>query len=421
MEFSVPPGGGNPARAEANWPPVVVGGAFQTGLNLMRDLLRRGVRAVAIDYDLTHQGFRSVYGKTHHCPNPDTDSLQWLAFMKQLSGELGQKPVFIPAADAFIGALARYAPELTEHYLNSPDAARLQAELSSKETQYALCAQHGYPCPRLAYIQSRTDLDRFLNGARFPCLIKPRSPREWDSVPAGNPAHGNKIVIAQTASELERVYDALAPYRPEAIAQEVIAGLGNQKRVYMSVFGAEARLLGHCLVKEFRPYPVFTGMPPVVQPIEDDRLTELCGNFLQKIGYRGICEFEFKLDDRDGEPRLIEINPRFSGTGDSASYMGVETGWLHYLDVIGYPVTPVKPLHFDFYHIALKIEASDTPPYVLNKSIPWGDFLTPYRGRKAYFDLDWHDRRLARATVLSSARYVAGAIWRHVRGISKPA
>lgn len=338
--------------------------------------------------------------------------------MKSLSEELGQKPVFIPAADAFIMALGRYGSELAGHYLNSPEAARLQAQLSSKETQYALCEEHGFPCPRLAYVQSRADLDLFLDGARFPCLIKPRSPREWDSVPEGNPAHDKKIVIAQTAVELARIYDAVHPYRPQAVAQEVIAGLGNQKRVYISVFGEGGRLLGHCLMKEFRPYPVYTGMPPVVQPVQDNALLELCANFLQRIQYRGICEYEFKLDERDGKPLLIEMNPRFSGTGDSAKYAGVETGWLHYLDLIGHPVTPVQASQFDFYHIGLQIESKDTLPYLLNGSIPWKDFFAPYRKRRAYFDFDWHDKTLALEKVRNCARLITGVIVRHVRGQS---
>jgi len=410
----------NPLQAEAGWPPVVVGGAFQTGVNLMRDLLRRGVRAVAVDYDLTHQGFRSRYGKTYHCPNPDSNGPEWCAFLKDLSNELGQKPVFIPAADIFIMALGRYAPELTEHYLNSPEAAQLQAELCSKETQYALCERHGYPCPKLAYLKSRADLDRFLADARFPCLIKPLSPRAWEAVPVQNPAHGNKVLLAQTAAELRRLYDVVAPFESEAIAQEVIAGLGNRKRNHVSVSGVGGRPLGHCMVKAIRPYPVFTGMTQVVQAFENDRLAALCQDFLQKIGYCGICEFEFKLDERDGQPLLIEINPRFSGTGSIASFAGLEIGWLHYLDVIGFPVIPVRASRFDFSFITLKLEASDTLPFVLNGSISWKDFFAPYRGKREYFDLDWQDRRIAWETLKLSTRYTAGGLWRRLRGTRKP-
>ena len=418
MDFHPSPNGANPTRAEPNWPPVVVGGAFQTGLNLMRDLLGHGVRTVAVDYDLTHQGFRSVYGETHHCPNPDSDGPGWLSFMKALSEKLGQRPVFIPAADIFVIALGKYGSELAGHYLNSPEAASLQAELSSKETQYALCAQQGIICPRLAFIQSRADLNLFLAEAHFPCLIKPLSPREWDGLPPDNPGHGKKIVMAQTADELARAYDQVAIFRPEAVAQEVIPGFGDRKLDYIAVFGEGGRLLGHCMMRHARAYPIYTGMPPVVRPVEEDGLAELFSVVLRKLRYRGICECEFKIDLRDGKPRLIEMNPRFSGTGDSAKYSGVETGWLHYLDVIGYPVTPVKATRFDFHHIALQIEAKDTPPYVFNGSIPWKDFFAPYSKRRAYFDLDWHDRRLALETVRKCARFFAGGVLRHIRGKS---
>jgi len=405
-------------RADANWPPVVVGGAFQTGLNLMRDLLRRGVHTVAIDYDLSHHGFRSIYGKTIVCPNPDSNGQEWLQFMKNLSAELGQKPVFIPAADVFVNALGQFAPQLASYYLNSPEAARLQSELCSKESQYALCAKHGYPCPKFAYIQSKQDLESFIQGARFPCLLKPRSVREWDSVPPGNAAYGKKIVIAKSAEELVSLYDSVMPYRSEAIASEVIAGLGDQKRIYIAVFGNGGKVLGQCLVKEVRPHPSFAGMAAVIRPIREDTLVALCHDFLERIQYRGICEFEFKLDERDGQPQLIEINPRFSGSGDVASYMGIETGWLHYLDAIGQQVSCVEPMHFDFHHISLLIETAITPPYVLNGAIPLKDLFEPYRGKTYYFDLDWKDRRLALATIKSRTRDVAGAVWRHLRGKS---
>ena len=49
-----------PERGGQDWPPVVVGSLHQTGLNLMRDFVRKGVRAVGIDYDREHEGFRSM-------------------------------------------------------------------------------------------------------------------------------------------------------------------------------------------------------------------------------------------------------------------------------------------------------------------------------------------------------------------------
>ncbi|MDQ6678589.1 MAG: hypothetical protein M3Z09_14990, partial [Acidobacteriota bacterium] len=388
---------------------------FQTGLNLMRDLLRKGVRTVGVDNDLEHQGFRSVYGKSYACPNPDTHPDEWVGFMKDLSQQLGAKPVFIPAADIFIAALGRHAEALQDHYLVSPPAAALQASLATKEKQYALAAEFGFPCPRMAYVKSRAELRNFMSSARFPCLIKPRSPREWSELPADNPLSRHKVIIAETPEELLRYYAWAEPCRPEAVAQEVIQGLGSAKFVYLSVYGAGARLLGNCVVQEIRDYPPFTGMPSMVKPVADQEIATLCDNFLRRLNYRGICEFEVKRDVRDGQVRLIEMNPRFSGTGDVASYIGIETGWLHYLDMIGRPVVPVQPARFDFHHVSLRIESAESIHHLLRGDLKWRELLAPYRGKIEYFDFDLRDRRLAASVLGTSVRNVAGHLMRHIK------
>ena len=61
-----------------------------------------------------------------------------------------------------------------------------------------------------------------------------------------------------------------------------------------------------------------------------------------------------KWDSRDGRVKLIEANPRLSGGGDAAPYAGVDLCWLHYLDLIGQPVTQWRPIARDFRHVVLR-------------------------------------------------------------------
>ena len=49
----------NIARAESGWPPVVVAGAYQTAVVLMRNLARRGLTASCIDCNPAQPGVRS--------------------------------------------------------------------------------------------------------------------------------------------------------------------------------------------------------------------------------------------------------------------------------------------------------------------------------------------------------------------------
>src|SRR5437773_10034906 len=94
----------NLVRADADWPPAVIAGAYRTGVLGVRSLVRRGVRATSFDSDRRHPGFRSVYGHAHACPDPDTDPEGWVDFMIKLAAKLGGKPALIPSADQFVSA-----------------------------------------------------------------------------------------------------------------------------------------------------------------------------------------------------------------------------------------------------------------------------------------------------------------------------
>ena len=401
-------------RAQNDWPSVVVASVFQTGLNLMRDLLRHGVRTVGIDCDATHEGFRSSYGKSYLCPNPDTHPAEWVAYMIDLARQLGGKPVIIPAADIFVSALGRHVDELQKHYIFSLDSIAVQAMLATKEKQYALAAQHGLPIPRTAYIQSRADLERFAAGARFPGLIKPRHQREWDALPEGNKLRGLKLITADDSASLLADYALAEPHRPEAVVQEIIAGGDDAKYCYLSVYGAGSRRIGHCVVHELRAHPILFGSGSMVEPVVDTEIATLCDNFLRGVNYVGICEIEVKRDTRDGVVRLIEANPRYSVTADAAIYAGVDIGWLHYLDLIGEPIEPAEATKLNFRHVVLRRDIPALPRYVERGILTWKQIRSSYKGKLAYFDFDLHDLRPTAQTVKGCIRIAVGAALRSI-------
>jgi D-aspartate ligase len=380
----------------------------------MRDLLRRGVRTVGIDCDGGNVGFRSSYGRSYLCPNPDSDPEGWVAFMVGLAKELGAKPVIVPAADIFVSALGKHVEALRDHYIFSLDSIAVQAKLATKEQQYELAAQYGLPIPRSVYVQSRAELERFVADARFPCLLKPRHQREWDVLPEGNKLRGRKLITAKTADELMEEYGSTEPYRPEVMAQEIVAGGDDAKYCYLSVYGRGSKRLGYCVVHEMRAYPVLFGSGSMVEPVVDAEVSAVCDRFLRGIGYVGICEIEVKRDTRDGVVRLIEANPRFSVTADAAIYAGVDIGWLHYLDLIGQAVEPVEASRFDFRHVVLRRDVPALPLYVDRGILTWGEISRSYRGRLQFFDWDVRDVRPTLLTLKDCARVAVGTVLRRV-------
>ena len=402
-----------PQRASSNWPPVVVASVFQTGLNLMRDLSRRGVRAFGIDCLPSHAGFRSRYGKSFLCPDPDRQPAEWVAFMKSLARELGGKPVIVPAADIFVTALGDHASELQSDYCFSPDSVALQAALATKEQQYALAAKAGFPCPRTEPIRNSAGLEAFCRDARFPCLIKPRSQREWEVLPEGNPLRGKKIATAENAAELLQQYSHAEPFQPHAVVQEIIAGPDDAKYCYLSAYGRNRERLGHCVVRQLRTHPLGFGSASMVQPVVDEEIAEMCDRFLRSLGYVGICEIELKRDTRDGKVRLIEVNPRWSVTADCARYAGLDLGWQHYLDLIGESVPALTATRFGLRHIVLYREGPAFGQYLDAGLTTWRKWWGAYLPPVAFFDFDWRDWKVTGKTVYDAVRALAGGILRH--------
>ncbi len=398
----------NPSKAQPGWPAAVVMGAYYTGVNLVRYLVRRGVTAYCIDNDRKRQGFRSVYGTTLQCPDPDGQPAEWLAFMLELARKVGGKPVLIPSADAFVSAMARHADELATAYVFCRDSVALQGILATKRRQYDLAVEHGMPVPRTKFAQSPEEVVEFGSGAQFPCVIKPVRSYDWAKVPRSHPLAARKVMVATSVKDLEEKYGIVAGVNPEVVVQEVIEGPDTAKLVYLSCYSTDRRRIARCLLRELRTAPIYNGNASLVEPMEDAETDSVCDRFLQSIGYAGLCEIELKRDSRDGRVKMIEANPRYTGTSDAAPYAGVDLGWLHYLDLIGQRVEMVSQNDRQFRHIVLTWDFSTIGNYRRAGLLTWRELIRSYRPPVAFFDLDLRNWRVAAGTLFTLLKLIVG-------------
>jgi D-aspartate ligase len=409
---------GNEGRAHPDWPPAVIAGAWRTGMLGVRSLHRRGVDVCCFDTHRDLPGFKAAYGKAYVCPNPDTAPDAWVDFMIDLAGRLGRAPVLISSADQFVSSIAAHAHRLSAHYILSP-GVQLQGQLATKQTQYELAAKHGMPMPRTQFVHSAAEVEEFARTAMFPCLLKPIHFREWQRLPETHPLSFQKIAIAETPAELVAHWRAASAVNPSVILQEIIEGPDDGKRVYVSCYDRDGRRIGDAMFRELRCDPLGFGPATVTEPVVDTETDAICDAFLRRIGYTGICEIEMKRDTRDGRVKLIEANPRLTGGGDAAPYAGVDVCWLHYLDMIGQPVTPVQPSGRDFRHVVLRSDIQAVVNYRRAGLITWRDVLHSYRRPLKFFDLDGDDWRYSLETVYRVMRSAIGIAIRSVFGESR--
>jgi predicted ATP-grasp superfamily ATP-dependent carboligase len=404
----------NPVRADADWPPAVIAGAYRTGVLGVRSLVRHGVSATLFDSNRSFPGFRSVYGHAHACPDPDIDPDGWVQFMIELAGKIGRKPVLISSADHFVSAIAAHADRLADHYIMSP-GVRLHGLLATKQTQYDLAAKHGMPLPQTRLVESVQDVTAFADAAQFPCLLKPIHFREWQRFPAKHPLSYVKVAIARTPAQLVESWRLASAVSQQAIAQEIIEGPDSAKRVYLACYDGKGRRIANAMFRELRCNPIGFGPATVTEPVADPETDELCDAFLRSMRYSGICEIEMKRDLRDGRLKLIEVNPRLTGGGDAAPYAGVDLCWLHYLDMIGKTPAPVSPNGRDFRHIDLRSDVGAIFAYRRARLLPWREVIRSYKSPRAFIDFDREDWRYSAETIYRMSRSLAGELIRSLR------
>lgn len=364
-----------------------------------------------VDCDESLPGFHQHYGKVHRCPNPDTDSEEWLRFMLQLAERFKDRPALIPASDRFLMAIATHADALSKAYCIGADP-KLQGVLSEKESLYSLAAAHGMPIPRTGKVRTESDVLEFAKSATFPCLLKPMAAREWEVFPPGHLLYLSKVAVANNTEELLRMYRIVGPVSPALSIQEIIAGPDTAKLVYFSCYDRDGNRTARAMFRELRCQPEGFGCASVCEACVDDEADALCDQFLRRVGCRGLCEIELKRDSRDGAVKMIEANPRLSGSGDAAAYVGVDLAWIHYLDLIGQNVAPIGPNGRDVRHIMLRSDAVGLRNMWSRGELKWRDLSRTYKRPLAFYDMDASDLRFAARTLYDVAHIVSGAVFR---------
>ena len=79
-----------------------------------------------------------------------------------------------------------------------------------------------------------------------------------------------------------------------------------------------------------------------VETVDEPQVVEAAVRLLAKINFTGIVEVEFKKDLRDGQYKLLDVNPRVWGWHTLGQRAGVDFPHLLWLLVRGEPVPEVR-------------------------------------------------------------------------------
>ena len=84
-----------------------------------------------------------------------------------------------------------------------------------------------------------------------------------------------------------------------------------------------------------RNSPLPYGPPIACRTTRNWALMELGMRMLKKIGYHGVAHMDFRRDQRDGQPKLLDFNARLAGTDEISALSGVNFAHLVYRLALG--------------------------------------------------------------------------------------
>jgi len=147
-----------------------------------------------------------------------------------------------------------------------------------------------------------------------------------------------------TRAELvERFQQAVALAGPgEIMVQELIPGDGGQQFAYCSFFKGGASV-GNMVARRRRQHPPEFGRASTyVETTEVPLLETHSERFLRAIDYYGLVELEYKLDPRDGQYKLLDVNARAWGYHSLGQRAGVDFPYLLFADQLGEQVSSCR-------------------------------------------------------------------------------
>jgi D-aspartate ligase len=296
---------------------ALVIGADYRALGVVRSLGRRGVPAWVLRHgDDRLAGFSRFSQRT-------LPLVHGADFLISLCNEHGLDGwTLFASSDESAAFVAQHHRELGARFRLTTPPWAVTRYAYDKRLTYPLAESLGLDVPQTWYPQSRDDVAAL--ACDFPVVLKPAVKDGFNRLTAA------KAWRVDTRAELLARYDEACTFVDPAtlMVQELIPGGGSEQLSYAALCDG-GRPLAALTARRTRQYPMDFGRASTyVETVDLPEAAEPARALLERIGYTGLVEVEFKRDARDGRCKLLDVNPRVWGWHTLCARAGIDFTYL---------------------------------------------------------------------------------------------
>lgn len=366
---------------------VIVIGDHVQALGIIRSLGRRGIPVYLLhDKHLCISRFSRYTKQFIKMPDLSNES-EFVEFMIELSTKNKQVRggILMPTNDAIVKIISKNKEVLEEYYRVPTPSWDVVKFALNKRLTYLIAKKTKIPIPKTICPDSISDIEKLYMNVQYPVILK--GVYSFDFYKKA----GVKAYKANSFNELKKILNDISSLvnPSEIIIQEEIPGNTNLVYSFCSFF-KNGEAIGVWTGRKLREHPIGLGTGTFAESIYVPEIIELGSKLLKVIDYYGISEIEFKKDPRDGDFKLIEINPRTWLWIGLATRAGVDLPYMLYRDMIGEDVIPIKHFRENIKWIHIYTDIGVVVKEVLRGKLGIKDYIYSLRCEKelAVFSFD---------------------------------
>jgi D-aspartate ligase len=371
-------------RPQAETPGVVVLGSDFKALGVVRSLGRRGIPSVVIDHVPRSAWFSRYVTRHLKWPGP-MEGEEFLAFLLQIAKNYHlERWVLFALQDEVVELVARNHAALAQVYQLVTPPWEVVQWANDKRCTYRMAEEQGVAYPQTWYPADEAELERL--PLAFPVIIKPaisvhlQYAVRLKAFPA--------TTIAELLEHYRRAVSIISP--DEIMVQEVIPGSG-ETQFSVAAFCQDGETLLKMTARRTRQYPIDYGLgSSFVEALEVPEIIAPAEKLLRFMRVSGMVEVEFKLDHRDNQYKLLDINIRPWGWHTLCEACGLDFSYIQYCAVLGQAPAAITPRYGA--HWVRFITDLPAGRQEMQAGITTGrGYLRSLRGKTVFSVFDWRD------------------------------
>lgn len=219
--------------------------------------------------------------------------------------------IVVPTSDFSARILSKNKIEFSRYAAVASNDYDVFEKAADKLQTMKICMEQGIPCPYT--LTGAQNVETVLSSEiQFPIVVKPR---------IGYGAIGFRKI--NNVDELKALFLELGEFASDFVFQEYIPQTDIQYECAMFIDNNN-RAKTSLVFSKNRWFPVNGGSSTLNITVDRSDIVKSCSRLLQGINWRGAADIDLIQDPRDGVAKVMEINPRVSGSVKIAFDAGVD-------------------------------------------------------------------------------------------------